>query len=177
MYIVFTTMFPLYRSIQKDPRKQRTVKESIQICKLSPIQNTFQTEDCDNNGLDLNSLSKYKTSILNRYLSDSVESVAKPPPESESTAVSRTPEPQQINLDSKVLLEEPYQTKTPEAVRKRPLSSTNEKAVSKKVKVSSEPLSAHGLIQSQPSFLFFPPFSSPIDQTSLRPGFCSLLLG
>jgi hypothetical protein len=34
---------------------------------------TKDLEECENSGLDLNSLSKYKTSILNRYLADSVE--------------------------------------------------------------------------------------------------------
>ena len=121
-------------------------------------------------------MSKYKTSILNRYLADSIDSAAS----SENHSVSRNFEalkniPQNgggFNLENAESLKNKNQPQS----RKRPSGSTTDKLYresnlnfqsSKKLKLSSE--QPRPILPMQPNFLLFPPFSSNVDAI-IRPG-------
>jgi hypothetical protein len=134
----------------------------------------FQDEDCDNNGLDPNSMSKYKTSILNRYLADSIESLAG----QDDRVVSRNIEAhksihqngEKINIENAESLKNKNQFQS----RKRPSGSTTEKLYresnsqsSKKLRLSAD--QPRPILPMQPNFLLFPPFSSNVDGM-IRPG-------
>jgi hypothetical protein len=134
----------------------------------------FQDEDCDNNGLDPNSMSKYKTSILNRYLADSIESLAG----QDDRVVSRNIEAlksihqngEKFNIENAESLKNKNQFQS----RKRPSGSTTEKLYresnsqsSKKLRLSSD--QPRPILPMQPNFLLFPPFSSNVDGM-IRPG-------
>ncbi len=133
----------------------------------------LQDEDCDNGGMDPNSMSsKYKTSILNRYLADSIDAHDDP-----NVAVVRNPDESKIKSKTNELV-----IKDSNQSRKRSIEqTTSDKLIStsdssssqspKKQKISSSHSfdQPRPIIQGPPNFLLFPPFSPTIEQ-SFRPG-------
>ena len=135
--------------------------------------------------MDPNSLSKYKTSILNRYLADSVSAIEEQEAEQLTSypnlAVTPTPSPFGFTIT------EPPKTSKDSGVggtstsvnsvefsRKRTLAPNTEKSGSKKLKTSLQPQKT--VFQGPSNFLLCPAQPSSLDPSPLRPGIPTCLI-
>ena len=116
--------------------------------------------------------SKYKTSILNRYLADSVDAH-----DDQNVAVVQNPDETKLKTKNNELIANSHQSRKRSADSitsdKKLISSDFPTSQSPKKQKMSSSHSFHDpprpIIQGPPNFLLFPPFSPTVDQ-SFRPG-------
>jgi hypothetical protein len=116
--------------------------------------------------------SKYKTSILNRYLADSVDAH-----DDQAAAVVRNPDESKTKTkpNESITNSQPSRKRSIEHTTSEKLISSDSRRSSqspKKQKISTSQQSfdpTRPIIQGPPNFLLFPPFSPTVDQ-SFRPG-------
>ena len=115
--------------------------------------------------------SKYKTSILNRYLADSVEAH-----DDQNVAVVQNPDETKLKTKNNELIANSHQSRKRSAediTRDKKLISsdfpTSQSPKKQKMSSSHSFDPPRPIIQGPPNFLLFPPFSPTVDQ-SFRPG-------